>query len=71
MYRALLAQEEGKIRMHIFVDSCSVEVFGNAGHAVISGLIFPHSQSASLEFYARGGDVHLNSLEIWKLGVET
>jgi fructan beta-fructosidase len=71
VYRALLTPEGGKIRMHIFVDSCSVEVFGNNGHAVISGLIFPHSQSASLEFYARGGDVHLNSLEIWKLGVET
>jgi fructan beta-fructosidase len=51
------------------VDSCSVEVFGNDGYTVISDLIFPHSQGARLEFYARGGDVRLNTLEIWKLEV--
>jgi len=69
VYRALLLPEQGKIRMRIFMDSCSVEVFGNDGHMVISDLIFPHSQSARLEFYAIGGDVHLNTLGIWKLEV--
>jgi fructan beta-fructosidase len=71
VYRAPLSPEGGKIRMHIFMDSCSVEVFGNDGHTVISDLIFPHSQSTNLEFYARGGDIRLSSLEIWKLEVET
>jgi len=71
VHRSPLPPEGGKIRMHIFVDTCSVEVFGNDGHTVISDLIFPHSQSTSLEFYALGGDIRLNSLEIWKLEVET
>ena len=41
------------------------------GYTVISDLIFPYSQNTRLEFYALGGDVHLNKLEIWKLDVET
>jgi fructan beta-fructosidase len=69
VHRAPLPPEQGKIRMHIFVDSCSVEVFGNDGYTVISDLIFPHSQSTRLEFYALGGGVRLNTLEIWKLEV--
>jgi len=69
VHRAPLPPEGGKIRMHIFVDSCSVEVFGNYGHTVISDLIFPRSQSTRLEYYVRGGDVRLNKLEIWKLMV--
>jgi len=71
VYRAPLPPEGGKIRMHIFIDSCSVEVFGNDGYTVISDLIFPNSQSAILEFYTLGGDVHLNTLEIWNLNIET
>jgi len=69
VHRAPLPAEQGKIRMHIFVDSCSVEVFGNDGYTVISDLIFPHAQSARLESYALGGDVRLNKLEIWRLEV--
>ena len=67
--RAPLPPEQGKIRMHIFMDSCSVEAFGNDGYTVISDLIFPHSQGTRMEFYALGGDVRLNKLEIWKLEV--
>jgi len=70
VHRAPLPLQRGKIRMHIFKDTCSVEVFGNDGYTVISDLIFPGSQSTGLEFYAIDGDVLLNTLEIWKLEVE-
>lgn len=71
VHRAYLPPEGGKIRMHIFLDSCSVEVFGNDGQTVISDLIFPGSQSAGLELYARDGAVLLNALEIWSLEDKT
>jgi len=64
--RASLAPEEGKITLQIFVDSCSVEVFGNDGCAVISDLIFPNSEGMSMEFYTNG-QTPLNSLDIWEL----
>jgi fructan beta-fructosidase len=67
LHRAALPPEGGKIRMNIFVDSCSVEVFGNDGRTVITDLIFPHSQIARIVLYADDGDVHLNSLHIWEL----
>jgi len=67
--RGHLPSEEGKIGMHIFVDSCSLEVFGNDGYTVISDLVFPGSQNTRLEVYAVGSDVRLNKLEIWKLEV--
>ena len=71
VHRASLLPKQGKISMHIFMDSCSVEVFANDGKIVISDLIFPHSQNIHLKFYAHNGDVHLNKVEIWKLMVET
>ena len=71
VHRAPLLPERGKINMHIFVDSCSVEVFANDGKIVISDLIFPHSQNINIEFFTRDGDVHLNKVNIWKLRAET
>lgn len=70
VHRGHLAPQQGKISMHIFIDSCSVEVFANDGRAVISDLIFPNTQNADMEFYARDGDVHLNKVDVWKLVVE-
>ena len=67
VHRAPLVPEGGKISMRIILDSCTVEVFGNDGRVVISDLIFPQSQDLRLEFYARDGNLHLNTLDIWKL----
>jgi fructan beta-fructosidase len=67
IYRAPLPPERGKIRMHMFVDSCSVEAFGNEGCVVMSNLIFPQSQNSSLKFYSHDGDVNINALDIWRL----
>ena len=65
-----LAPQQGKISMHIFMDSCSLEVFANDGLIVISDLIFPGDQNAGIEFYSRDGDVHLSKVDVWKLVVE-
>jgi fructan beta-fructosidase len=67
VHHAPLLLEENKIKLHVFIDVCSVEVFGNDGSAVISDLIFPNPQSLGVEFYAREGNARLNSLDIWKL----
>jgi fructan beta-fructosidase len=70
VHRASPLPQQGKIRMHIFLDSCSVEVFGDDGCTVFSDLIFPHSPDTRLEVYARGGDMHLKTLDIWNLDAE-
>jgi fructan beta-fructosidase len=55
------------IKLRIFVDRSSVEVFGNDGEKVISDLIFPSPASQGVEFYSEGGDARVVKLDIWNL----
>jgi sucrose-6-phosphate hydrolase SacC (GH32 family) len=62
-----LMPDGGRIRLHVFVDRTSVEVFGNDGRIVISDLIFPDPSSDGLALFTRGGTVRLVSLDVWEL----
>jgi fructan beta-fructosidase len=62
-----LAPANGLIRLHIFVDSSSVEVFANDGLITITDCIFPNNQSRGLELFVEGGNVVLNSLDLFHL----
>ncbi|EKQ57137.1 MAG: beta-fructosidase, levanase/invertase, partial [Clostridium sp. Maddingley MBC34-26] len=46
---------DGKIQLHIFVDSASVEVYGNNGEVTGSAQIFPNRSSNGIEVYSVGG----------------
>ena len=67
VHRAPLASQGGKISLHIFLDSCSIEVFADGGSTVISDLIFPQSQNLRPEFYASEGNAKLAILDICSL----
>ena len=67
---APLAPIAGVIQLHIFVDSCSVEVFGNEGALSITELIFPAPDSTGMEVYCLGGPVKLLNLEINQLSAD-
>ena len=62
-----LPDEQRRIKLHLFVDWSSVEVFGNDGRAVITDRIFPSNDSDGVALYAKGGAVKLVSLDIWPL----
>lgn len=62
-----LAPENDVIRLHIFVDRSSVEVFGNDGQTVITDTIYPDLTSQGLQLFSRDGSTKLLSLDIWKL----
>ncbi|MNM95839.1 Levanase precursor [compost metagenome] len=66
-HEATLFPENNIIRMHIYLDSASVEVFGNEGRTVITDQIFPDQKSNIMELYSIGGDVVLNVLRIYPL----
>jgi fructan beta-fructosidase len=57
----------GRVRMHIFVDRSSVEVFAAAGKTVITDLIIPRGESKDFEPYAKGSRTLLRSLEAYEL----
>ena len=56
-----------RIKLHIFVDRSSVELFANDGETVISDRVFPSPASNGLEVYALGGSARVISLDLWKL----
>ena len=70
LHQAPLVPQNGRIRLHIFVDSCSVEVFGNDGCTAITGLIFPEPLSTGVELISRAGNADLIKLDIWQLDPE-
>ena len=64
---APLSAENGRVKLHIFVDWSSVEVFGDDGQTVITDQIFPMPSSDGLALFANGGTARLVSLHIWPL----
>ena len=58
---------EGEVKLHIFVDAASVELFANDGLRTITDQIFPDPESLGVELFAEGGSAELASLDIWKL----
>lgn len=64
---APLKPVNGKVKLRIFVDRSSVEVFGNDGKQVITDIILPDRSSKGLELYAAKGGVKVKSLTIHPL----
>nr|VFJ92488.1 MAG: Glycosyl hydrolases family 32 C terminal [Candidatus Kentron sp. H]VFJ93373.1 MAG: Glycosyl hydrolases family 32 C terminal [Candidatus Kentron sp. H]VFK00180.1 MAG: Glycosyl hydrolases family 32 C terminal [Candidatus Kentron sp. H] len=56
----------GRVKMHLFVDRSSVEVFGNDGRQVITTRVFPRAENRGVALFAEGGDARLVSLRAWK-----
>ena len=57
----------GIVKLHLYLDTSSVEVFGNDGAAVITEGILPDPKREGLELFAEGGEVKLVSLKAWPL----
>ena len=66
-YEAKVTLEDGRLKLQLFVDHSSVEVFANDGVAVLTGRVFPDAASDGLELYAVGGEAQLHSLSVWPL----
>lgn len=58
---------DGIIKLHIFVDWSSVEVFVNDGRTVFTNRIFPDPESQSVEIFADGGNAVIKNLDFWTL----
>lgn len=62
-----LPPQQGKIKLHIFVDRSSVEVFGNDGEAVLTDRIFPASNQQMIELRNTGANTKCLSFNVWQL----
>ncbi|HSK39764.1 MAG TPA: glycoside hydrolase family 32 protein [Arenibaculum sp.] len=66
-HTAPLRVENGRVKLHVFVDWSSVEVFAADGEVVVTEQIFPAPGSDGVALYARGGTARLVSFEAWPL----
>jgi hypothetical protein len=64
---SLEPDSDGQVKLHIFVDRSSVELFANDGLRTITDVIFPDAESTGVELYAEGGGVQLEELHVWQL----
>ena len=60
-------EQNASIKLHVFVDRSSVEVFANDGERVLSERIYPPPGSDGIELYAHGTGGRVVSLTIWEL----
>ncbi len=56
-----------RVKLHIFVDRSSVEVFANDGEKVMTDRIYPPPGSTGIEIYATGTGGQIVSLTVWPL----
>ncbi len=64
---APVALAQGRLRLHVFVDASSVEVFADDGELVFTQQVFPDRLSNAIDFYAEGGPARLARLDRWEL----
>jgi fructan beta-fructosidase len=55
------------LKLHIFVDCSSVEVFANDGEKVMTDRVYPPPGSDGIELYSRGSGGKVLSLKIWQI----
>jgi fructan beta-fructosidase len=64
---APLEVENNRIRIHIFVDRSSVEVFGNDGLTAITSQVFPEPGSEGVALFTELGSARLLRLEAYEM----
>ena len=64
---APLKAVNGRLKLHIFQDRGSVEIFGNDGQVAVSVAAAPAQNQQALEFQAQGAPVRLVALDVFEL----
>ena len=63
-YSAKILPTSNKIELHMFVDRSSIELFAQDGAYPFTALVYPDLASTGLEFYAKGGEVTVDSMNL-------
>ena len=67
VYDAPLAVHDGRVKLHLFVDASSVEVFVNDGERVFTSLVYPSAASRGVELFGSITSARITSLNVWTL----
>ncbi|WP_029192436.1 glycoside hydrolase family 32 protein [Paenibacillus harenae] len=66
-HTAPLPAKDGRIKLQLWLDRSSVEVFADDGGVVMTDQLFPLETADGIELYAAGGEVLLRSLRLYPL----
>lgn len=67
LFETSLLTSGASVRVHIYVDHSSVEVFFNEGEKVISSRVFPNNGMNDIEFYQTGSNANILDFNFWSL----
>ena len=67
VYSAPLAVGASRVRLHLFLDACSVEASVNDGEAWLTALVFPSAESRGVQLFGSETGSRIASLEVWPL----
>ncbi len=59
--------DHGALRLHIFVDRSSVEIFAQDGTITMTNLVFPNATSTGLSLSTSGGKLESVRCSVWRL----
>ena len=64
---APLYSDGDTLKLRIFVDRCSMEVFADDGRSVITNLVFPDEPYSQLTVKARDGKAKVRNLKVYEI----
>jgi len=59
--------KNGQIKMRIFIDQSSIELFTNEGKITMTALTYPGKNQTGVELFSENGNSMLASFKAWKL----
>ncbi|KAK3907675.1 Levanase [Frankliniella fusca] len=60
-------QDAKTLKLRVLVDHGSVEAFFGEGEIAITDVVFPDPSKDSIQFYAKGGSVVIDSYSVWQM----
>jgi sucrose-6-phosphate hydrolase SacC (GH32 family) len=64
---ASVAGTEGRVKLRLFVDACSAEVFINDGEQVLTSLAFPSKADRAVELFGPNEGATFSAIDVWPL----
>lgn len=64
---ASIAGAGGSVKLHIYLDTCSVEVFVHDGEQVLTSLVFPSETGRTVELFGANEGTRVSAFDVWPL----
>ncbi|MCB0520508.1 MAG: glycoside hydrolase family 32 protein [Saprospiraceae bacterium] len=68
LHTAPRASNDKTLRLHLFFDVASCELFADGGEVVITEIFFPSEALGKVRVYSNGGELDIVSLKVFELG---